>query len=74
MLPQPAAGGLTQINRCRLPAKSRWRVAAEVEAKQPISVWIDPKVGDQSRTNVLLRKTGEGRFEIAVGFGIHNSE
>jgi len=30
--------------------------------------------GDQDRTNVLLRKTCKGRFEIAIGFGIHNNE
>jgi hypothetical protein len=29
---------------------------------------------DQDRTNTLLRKSCEGRFEIAIGAGIHNSE
>jgi hypothetical protein len=29
---------------------------------------------DQDRTNVLLRKSCEGRFEIAIGSGIHNNE
>ena len=26
------------------------------------------------RSDVLLRKTGEGRFELAIGAGIHNNE
>jgi hypothetical protein len=29
---------------------------------------------DQDRTNVLLRKTCEGRFEIAIGSGIVGAE
>ena len=29
---------------------------------------------DQDRTNALLRKSCEGRFEIAIGSGIHNNE
>jgi hypothetical protein len=29
---------------------------------------------DQDRTNALLRKTREGRFEIAVGSGINDNE
>jgi hypothetical protein len=29
---------------------------------------------DQDRTNALLRKTREGRFEIAIGSGCHNNE
>ena len=29
---------------------------------------------DQDRPNPLLRKSCEGRFEIAIGAGIHNSE
>ena len=29
---------------------------------------------DQDRTNMLLRKSCEGRFEIAIGSGIHNNE
>ncbi len=29
---------------------------------------------DQDRTNTLLRKSCEGRFEIAIGSGIHNNE
>ena len=31
-------------------------------------------VGDQDRTNMLLGKSCEGRFEIAIGSGIHNNE
>jgi hypothetical protein len=31
-------------------------------------------VADQDRTNMLLRKSCEGRFEIAIGSGIHNNE
>src|SRR6516165_2094187 len=31
-------------------------------------------VTDQDRTNALLRKTCEGRFEIAIGSGIPNNE
>ena len=29
---------------------------------------------DQDRTNASLRKSREGRFEIAIGSGIHNNE
>jgi hypothetical protein len=29
---------------------------------------------DQDRTNMLLRKSCEGRFEIAIGSGVHNNE
>jgi len=29
---------------------------------------------DQDRTNALLRKSCEGRFEIAIGCGIHDNE
>jgi hypothetical protein len=29
---------------------------------------------DQDRTNALLRKSCEGRFEIAIGSGIHNKQ
>ena len=29
---------------------------------------------DQDPTNALLRKTCEGRFEIAIGAGIQNNE
>jgi hypothetical protein len=29
---------------------------------------------DQDRTNALLRKSCEGRFEIALGSGINNNE
>jgi hypothetical protein len=29
---------------------------------------------DQDRTNMLLQKGCEGRFEIAIGVGIHNNE
>jgi len=29
---------------------------------------------DQDRTNLLLRKSCEGRFEIAIGSGINNKE
>jgi hypothetical protein len=30
---------------------------------------------DQDRTDImLLRESSEGRFEIAIGFGIHNKE
>ena len=28
---------------------------------------------DQDRTNALLRKTGEGRFEIAIGSCVRNN-
>ena len=31
-------------------------------------------VADQDRTNTLLRKSCEGRFEIAVGSGINDNE
>ena len=31
-------------------------------------------VTDQDRTTMLLRKSCEGRFEIAIGSGIHNNE
>jgi hypothetical protein len=29
---------------------------------------------DQDRTNALLRKTGEGHFEIAIGSGTRDNE
>ena len=29
---------------------------------------------DQDRTNAVLRESCEGRFEIAIGSGIHNNE
>ena len=29
---------------------------------------------DQDRANALLRKSGEGHFEITIGSGIHNNE
>ena len=29
---------------------------------------------DQDRTNALLRKSCEGRFEIVIGSGIHNNK
>src|SRR5262249_6098211 len=29
---------------------------------------------DQDRTNALLREGCEGRFEIAIGSGVHNNE
>src|SRR5271167_1814156 len=35
---------------------------------------VEGTVGDQDRTNALLRKSCEGRFEIAIGSGIHNNE
>ena len=35
---------------------------------------VEGTVADQDRTNALLRKTCEGRFEIAIGSGIHNNE
>ena len=38
--------------------------AARVEGTAP----------DQDPTNALLRKTGEGRFEIAIGPGMPNNE
>jgi hypothetical protein len=31
-------------------------------------------VADQDRTNALLRKSSEGRLEIAVGSGVQNKE
>ena len=31
-------------------------------------------VADEDRTYALLRKTCEGRFEIAIGSGVHNNE
>ena len=35
---------------------------------------VEGTVADQDRTNMLLRKSCEGRFEIAIGSGIHNNE
>ena len=35
---------------------------------------VEGTLADQDRANALLRKTGEGRFEIAISSGIHNSE
>ena len=29
---------------------------------------------EQDRSNTLLQKNGEGRFEVAIGSGIHNKE
>ena len=34
----------------------------------------DGTLADQDRTNALLRKSCKGRFEIAIGCGIHNNE
>jgi hypothetical protein len=31
-------------------------------------------VADQDPANALLRKSCEGRFEIAIGAGIHDNE
>ena len=35
---------------------------------------VEGTAADQDRTNMLLRKSCEGRFEIAIGSGIHNNE
>ena len=35
---------------------------------------VEGTLADQDRTNALLRKSCEGRFEIAIGSGIHNNE
>jgi hypothetical protein len=35
---------------------------------------VEGTVAAQDRTSVLLRKSCEGCFEIAVGSGIHNNE
>jgi len=35
---------------------------------------VEATVTDQNRTNALLQKSCEGRFEIAVGSGINNNE
>ena len=35
---------------------------------------VEHTADDQDRTNALLRKSCEGRFEIAIGSGIHNNE
>ena len=35
---------------------------------------VEGTVADQDCTNMLLRKSCEGRFEIAVGSGIRNNE
>jgi len=35
---------------------------------------VEGTVADQDRTNALLRKSCESRFEIAIGSGIHNKE
>jgi hypothetical protein len=38
------------------------------------SMGVEGTVADQDRTNALLRESCEGRFEIAIGPGIHNDE
>ena len=35
---------------------------------------VEATGADQDRTNMLLRKSCEGRFEIAVGSGVHNDK
>jgi hypothetical protein len=35
---------------------------------------VEVTVADQDRTDVLLRKTSEGRFETAVGSGVNNNK
>src|SRR6516162_2129145 len=35
---------------------------------------VEVTVANQDRTNALLGQSWEGRFEIAVGSGIHNNE
>ena len=35
---------------------------------------IQGTVADQDRTNTVLRKSCECRFEIAIGSGIHNNK
>ena len=35
---------------------------------------VEVTKADQDRTNLLLRKSCEGRFEITIGSGIHNNE
>jgi hypothetical protein len=35
---------------------------------------VEVTAADQDRTNALLRQSCEGRFEIAIGSGIHNNE
>src|SRR6516162_7848472 len=35
---------------------------------------VQATLADQDRTNALLRKSCKGRFEIALGSGIHNNE
>src|SRR6516165_12325961 len=35
---------------------------------------VEVTVVDQHRTNMLLQKSCEGRFEIAIDAGIHNNE
>ena len=35
---------------------------------------VEATGADQDRANALLRKSREGRFQIAVGCGTHNNE
>src|SRR6516165_6823670 len=35
---------------------------------------VEATGADQDRANVLLRKSSEGRFEVAIGSGIFNNE
>jgi hypothetical protein len=35
---------------------------------------VKAAVADQDRTNAVLRKSCESRFETAIGIGIHNKE
>src|SRR5262249_35486639 len=50
------------------------RMAGRQRRKSFHSMSVEGTVADQDRTNMLLRKSCEGRVEIAIGSGILNNE
>jgi hypothetical protein len=50
------------------------RMAGRERRKLFLARVVEGTVDDQDRTNALLRKSCEGRFEIAIGSGTHNNE
>src|SRR5262249_29106492 len=50
------------------------RVAGRQRRELFYALPVEGTVADQDRTNALLRESCEGRFEIAIGPGIHNDE
>jgi hypothetical protein len=50
------------------------RMAGRQRRKLFRSPIVEVTVADQDRTNALSRKSCKGRFEIAIGSGIHNNE